>query len=386
MADACDEEGLAVPEFTERTKAALRDVVPYFGMVSNPVDLTGQVLAEADLMRRCVAAALADERIDAVVVFLSLMHKLGGRVSEEIISAAAQGSKPVAISWIANPGEPVERLRAAGMCVTTAPGTAAVRALAHAYRYNMRSLALPRGSVDPTLPRPNMEREPGPGEPVNALSGVEARRLLDRLGVPVMPHQEASTPDEAVAAARRIGFPVALKVERPVVLHKTEIDALRLGLSDVGEVASAAESLLATAGLLSGDATPTVLVERMAERGVEMLVSVARDPQFGMTLHLGLGGTRTEIYRDISTRLLPVNDADMRAMIADLRGSRLLDGFRGAPPADVDALVASMRSLAQGVMDGCDRVRTIEINPLVVFEKGRGCVAVDALVVEDRSP
>lgn len=374
LSDACVKEGLDVPVFEEATQAALHQVVPAYGMVANPVDLTGQVLSGEGLLKHCIEQVLQDPQIDSVIVFLSLLQKRGDQIANEVLEACESSDKPVVVSWVAGPQEPVARLRKAGIAVTTAPSTACARALANAVRYaEWIGEAAARKPQDSAVASA-LEEQDG-----RLLSGLASRHVLSELGIAVSPHETAKTADEAVEVARRIGFPVCIKLEQPVLAHKTEADAVRLNLSSPSDVRKAADDVLAVGARLSPAQEPLLLVEKMAPAGTDMLLSLRRDPQFGPSLHIGLGGIHAEIYRDVATRILPVADDGLASMLEELRARPLLCGYRGAKPVDLGALVRAMELLAEAGTNRPD-ISLIEINPFRVGEAGKGGVALDALI------
>jgi acetyltransferase len=191
----------------------------------------------------------------------------------------------------------------------------------------------------------------------------------------------AATPDEAAAKAEQIGFPVAVKIVSPQASHKTEVGGVALHLGDAAAVRTAASEM--TARLRAHDAGATIdgfLVQEMVD-GLEMLLGVRRDPQFGPVMAVGLGGIAVEVMRDVAIRLLPIDEETAREMLGSLRVAPLLGGFRGKPPRDVEALVAAMTGLSRLFAADGDRLSDIEINPLIVLAQGQGVRAVDVRTV-----
>jgi acyl-CoA synthetase (NDP forming) len=210
------------------------------------------------------------------------------------------------------------------------------------------------------------------------LADDEALELLAGWGIPVAPWRLVAGPEEAVQAAEALGWPVALKLSRPGLTHKTEVGGVRLNLTSPAELSRAAAELLAVEG--AGEAA-RLLVQRMAAPGVELLVSCVRDPQFGPMLYLGLGGILVEVLGDVQIRPAPIDALDAREMLDRLRGRSLLRGVRGSPPSDESAAVAMLVALSNLGLALGDLLETIEINPLVLGPRGEGGLAVDALVV-----
>ena len=200
--------------------------------------------------------------------------------------------------------------------------------------------------------------------------------LACRAGVPQVPEALVGTPEEAARAARRLGFPVALKVLAPDLPHKTEAGALALGLATAGEVRSAAARLLKRT---RGARVEGLLVQRMVS-GVEVLVGVTRDPTFGPLLVIGAGGVQAELLADTACRPLPVSRQEIVTLLGEVRALGVLRGYRGRPPADVPALVQAIAGLTRLAQRLGARLVSLDANPIVVRERGHGAFAVDLLV------
>ena len=184
-----------------------------------------------------------------------------------------------------------------------------------------------------------------------------------------------------VAIARRLGYPLALKVQSPDIPHKTEARAVRLGVASDDELAAAYDQVLANARAYMKDAAiEGVLVQEMVGDGMEAILGVTNDPLFGPAVMFGLGGIFAEVLRDVSFRLAPVTPSVAREMVEEIAGYPVLAGARGRPPADVDALVDAIVSLSALAVDLKDHVAELDVNPLFVFPEGHGVKAVDALI------
>jgi acetyl-CoA synthetase len=212
------------------------------------------------------------------------------------------------------------------------------------------------------------------------LTEREAKAVLAAYGVPVVGERLVGDADAAAAAAKALGFPVVLKVESPDIPHKTEAGAIRLGLRDAGAVREGHAAIMANAASAVPDARINgVLVEPMVPQGLEIVVGARRDPLFGQMVVVGLGGIFVELLRDSATALAPVGDDEARAMLRRLKGHRLLDGFRGMPAVDQDALVDVIRRVSELAADHRDRIAEIDVNPLICA--GDRILAVDGLIV-----
>lgn len=200
----------------------------------------------------------------------------------------------------------------------------------------------------------------------------EAFDLFTSGGLPLPDYEIANSREEALAAAVRIGYPVALKIALPQVLHKTEKNGVRLDLTDEPSLMKACEEMEAEA----------YLIQKMTPRGHEVFIGAKRDADFGHVLLFGLGGIFVEVFRDIATRIVPVDEEMAREMVDEIQGSVILKGFRGAPCADLQALYRCLVAVSDLLMQNPDIVN-IDINPLIVFEQNHGCMAVDAKIERD---
>jgi acetyltransferase len=271
---------------------------------------------------------------------------------------------------------------------------------AAAYRNTVDALRCVRTAIgyreflDARSARPPPERPPGMDQAaVTAALGAsgnrtlterEAKHLLAHYGLPVPREWLATSAGEAAAHARLINGPVALKVESEDIAHKTEAGAIRLGLATEAAVRQGYDAVLAAARQYRPDARIAgVLVQEMVPRGVEMMLGIVRDPVFGPLVAVGFGGIYVEVLRDITYRVPPVDVTTAREMIGELRGYRILEGVRGMPPADIEALADCIARLSWLARDHGAAIRELDINPLIVH--ARGATVVDALAVIDRN-
>lgn len=209
----------------------------------------------------------------------------------------------------------------------------------------------------------------------------EAYRLLEGYELPVLRHQFVRDAAEAAAAAQAIGFPVALKVVSPDILHKSDAGGVRLALRDAGAVRAAFEEVRAAARAVQPSARLTgALVAEMARAGTEVIVGMTRDPQFGPSVMFGLGGIFVEVYRDVTFRIVPLEERDAREMIREVKGLPLLTGFRGRPPGDLDAIVRILLRVSRLAEEHAE-VAEVDLNPIVVYE--REAVILDARIFLD---
>ncbi len=217
------------------------------------------------------------------------------------------------------------------------------------------------------------------------LSEVESKQLLEEAGIPVVTTRLATSREEAVRIAEEIGLPAVLKVLSPDVTHKSDVGGVKVGLETADQVSSAYDSIMSSTRAAAPTASiEGVSVQSMAEPGVEVIVGATRDPQFGHVVMFGLGGVLVEMLRDVSMRLVPVEQRDARAMIREIKGLPLLQGYRQYPPCDLDSLEEVILGLSR-FLEEHPEVRELDLNPVLCYPKG--LVAVDARVVlEEPSP
>jgi acyl-CoA synthetase (NDP forming) len=210
------------------------------------------------------------------------------------------------------------------------------------------------------------------------LGTEETRQVLIRMGLPVAPGGVATSADEAAEMAKHIGFPVAVKLASHLIVHKTEMGSIFLNLHDEAAVRQAYEAIrqrLAQEDRL--EAMEGVLVQPMVSGGVEIMVGVTTDPVFGPLIGFGLGGVHVEILGDVRFRITPLTDRDASEMVREIRGYRLLEGYRGHPPADVQALEETLLRISQ-LVDEIPEISELDLNPIFAFPPGQGCQIVDA--------
>jgi acyl-CoA synthetase (NDP forming) len=367
LADALALGGAKVPTLSDEVQKALAEQIPGHSMVSNPIDMTGNTVNSNDFMAECIRLALSPDDID-----LLLLYTPGAFLSyDQVEKAAAASSKAIiVIDTFAMADR--DRLAAAGVGYFDDFDRAA-RAIT-AYGAWKRAVGKTATATAPTAGWPTFPSER------TALSETEGKEALVAFGVPVVHDTLVRSAAEARAAADRIGYPLVAKLVSPDVAHKTEHGLIRLGLKDADAVVDAFESMMAR-GQSMNVQIEGVTLEPMLQGGVEILAGVTRDPVFGWMLTVGLGGVWTELMKDACHALLPVDAAQAETMLRSLRGFKLLDGYRGAPRADVAAAAKAIAALGDAVLAGGERLREVEINPLLVLPEGKGAVAVDALVL-----
>jgi acetyltransferase len=215
------------------------------------------------------------------------------------------------------------------------------------------------------------------------LSEHQSKELLSLYGIPVTREQVVQSPQEAIRFAEEIGFPVALKIDSPDILHKSEARVIRLGVGSKEEILHCYDEIIKTAQKYDPDAKINgVLVQEMIQNGTEVMIGMSQDPQFGPTIAFGMGGVFVETLKDISLRVTPLSKVDAEQMINEIKGYPILKGVRGKKRSDIDAIAETLMRLAALVEDFRNTISEIDINPLIVFDEDRGVKALDALVVK----
>jgi acetyl-CoA synthetase (ADP-forming) len=220
---------------------------------------------------------------------------------------------------------------------------------------------------------------PSPAAPGRWLPEPEAYRLLATYDLPVIAHRLATSPDEAAATAQELGFPVALKIVSPDIIHKSEVGGVVLNVPTAGDARTAFARIRESAARhLPNALVNGVVVARMAPPGTEVILGMLRDPQFGPAVMAGLGGVFVELYQDVAFRLPPLTPPEARAMLLGLKAAPLLTGYRGQPPRDLDALARCASGVARIAAEHPE-IQEMDLNPVLAYE--RGCMIVDAKIL-----
>ncbi|GAA0572619.1 acetate--CoA ligase family protein [Craurococcus roseus] len=378
-ADHAEALGLDMPQPAPETERVLRGAIPEFGAPRNPCDLTAQVATNPAMFDACMDAMLADPQYGVVVMPVVYSHHAttAGRM-ESMRPHARKHGKPVCIAWMP------EQLEGPG---AVAADSAPELPLFRSTRRLMNAIRLWLEHDAQQAPAPDAGPAAASGLETAAASlpdggtlmEAEAKALFARAGLPVVEERRAATAEAAAEAAAALGFPVVLKLDSPDIAHKTEVGGVKLNLADADAVRGAFDAIAASARRHApGARVDGVLVQRMARKGVELILGCKRDPQFGPMVLVGTGGVMAELFRDVALDLAPVTPERAEAMLRGLKGFPLLDGFRGAEKADVRAVAAAVAAFSALVAAAGERIAEAEINPLIAGPWG--CLAVDGLV------
>jgi acetyltransferase len=376
-ADAAVRGGMTLPPFSERTMAALRKIVPSFGSPENPADVTAGFFNDMRLFTDALEIVLADPGLDQVSILLaSVSGPVAGRACEAIAAVAARTDKPVHLAWSgrqAKSPEAVTALTEAGVPFLTTPVRLARAAATLARFASDQRRLLPRRVPEIAAPK-------GLDLPAGAvtLNEAESKAVLQRFGIPVAREVFVAAGADAASAAKSLKAPFAVKIVSRDIAHKTEAGGVKLGVAP-DALADAVRTVTSNATkAVPGARIDGVLVSEMAQ-GIEALIGIINDESFGPVVALGLGGVLTEVLKDVTYRIAPFDVETAREMIADLRGTKLFDGYRGKPAGDKEALAEALVAASQMAAALALRLKEADINP--VFVGPHGVVAADALVV-----
>ncbi|UCC63641.1 MAG: acetate--CoA ligase family protein, partial [Anaerolineae bacterium] len=391
IADLAQDLGLKFAAISEGARQALAEILPPYSPLANPLDAWGS----GDLLTTypaCVNVIAREKEVHLLAVSrdtppevapLEVEQSLA--VAEAAVQAARETRKPVVMfgNFSTTCHQKVRKaLNDGGV-----PYLQGTRETLRAIQTFVRYASFRRHMGEPTVAGcpspvdlPDWRRRLAEGQGI--LSEMEGRQLLAAYGIPGPREATVATAEEAVEAAQRIGYPVTLKILSPDIQHKTEIGGVRVDLADESDLLAAFHEMIATARLHHPQArlAGAIVQETICGDAVEVILGVLKDPDFGPAVVFGSGGVLVELLQDSSLRLPPLSRQDALEMIHETCGARLLQGFRGRPAADIDALAEALVRISQLAVDLGDLLSALEINPLMVLPKGQGVCAVDTLV------
>lgn len=377
VADRGAEAGLELPALSEGTVAELAQILPRYAHPQNPLDMTGGTVSDADAWRRAAEIMAAEPGVGLVAVSTSLPTP-GQTQRDDLFHALGKAATTTGLPVVVFPqidqpqSDYLREVRAASGIDDVLPGLD---------RFVVAAAAVGRWttwSADRRVAEPAAERAPQVEVPLRP-SEWESRTLLTDAGIPVVPAELVADADGAVRAAERFGGAVVLKMCSRQVAHKTELGGVELEVAG-DDAVRAAHARLVERAVAAGVELDGVLVSPMRRGGLELLVGVTRDDDWGQVLAVALGGAFVELLDDSALRVLPVTPTDIRAMLGELRGAAVLDGFRGGAPADRDRLVDVIGAVADLAVRLGPDVTALEVNPLLV--DGSRVEALDVLLTQ----
>ncbi|WP_282694891.1 acetate--CoA ligase family protein [Streptomyces sp. CC208A] len=384
FADLATAAGLSLPTLPQAKQDELHQWIPEYLSVANPVDNGGHPVGDWR-GRKIIDAILADPSVGVLICPITgPFPPMSDRLAQDLVEAAEATDKLVCVVW----GSPVGTEDAYRTTLLGSSRVATFRTFGNcigavrAYLDHHRFTADYRSPFDeaPRTPSPSFRKAQALMRPGQRLSEHAAKQLLRAYGIRVPREQLVTSAAAAVRAAGLVGYPVVMKASGAQLAHKTELGLVKVGLTSASQVRDAYRDLTDIARYEQID-LDGILVCQMVGRGVEMVVGVTRDELFGPTVTVGLGGVLVEVLNDTAVRVPPFGEREARSMLDELRGRALLDGVRGAPPADVDALVEVVLRVQRMALELDGDLAELDINPLMVLPRGQGAVALDALAV-----
>ncbi|MFF5975611.1 acetate--CoA ligase family protein [Streptomyces sp. NPDC012769] len=384
FSDLATAAGLTLPTLSVTKQDELHQWIPEYLSVANPVDNGGHPVGDWR-GRKIIDAILADPSVGVLICPITgPFPPMSDRLARDLVDAAEETDKLICVVW----GSPVGTEDAYRTTLLGSSRVATFRTFGNcigavkAYLDHHRFTTGYRSPFDeaPRTPSPSLRKARALLRPGHRLSEHAAKQLLRAYGIRVPREQLVTSAAAAVRAAGLVGYPVVMKASGARLAHKTELGLVKVGLTSASQVRDAYRELTDIARYEELD-LDGILVCQMVGRGVEMVVGVTHDSLFGPTVTVGLGGVLVEVLNDTAVRVPPFGEREARDMLGELRGRALLDGVRGAPPADVDALVEVVLRVQRMALELDGELSELDINPLMVLPRGQGAVALDALAV-----
>ncbi len=381
--DACIRHGLHLASFSEKTISDIKDKLPSTASLTNPIDVIGD--AQHDRYDAAITAVMNDENVDGVITILTPQAMTDTENIAQVILRIGKGSKKPLLSsfmGVVDVSSGVKILESNGMPHYKFPEGAA-RSLAKMSTY-ANWLKRPRTEVknfkvdkDAALRIIQKARN----EKREYLPEIEAFQVFETYGFPLIKFQLADSKEKAIAAAEKIGYPVVMKIASPDIVHKVDVGGVKLNLKSKEEVGNAFDTMMGNVKKAAPNAQIWgVNIQEMLPKGKEVILGMNRDPQFGPLLMFGLGGTYVEIFKDVTFRLAPIRELGAYRMIESIRSYKILQGVRGEKPSDIKSIAETLERLSQLVTE-IDDIAELDINPLLVFEEGKGCRVADGRIL-----
>jgi acetate---CoA ligase (ADP-forming) len=383
MADQCVESGLSVGPLTKESEAKLKGIIPAFGSWQNPIDITAGIFNNPEMLAQAMQIIVDDPTVDSIVVInASLQGEIATLRAKELVELNRTTPKPILTAWSAREKFAADAYRVLreGRVPRFATPVACGKALAALTTFAEAQRRRAREKTEPVLALSRPQAQQMLAGRSADLAEHQAKALIAQYGIAVTREVLATDRAAAMTAAQSIGFPVVLKIQSPDIAHKTEAGGVRVGLADAQAVGQAYDQIIASAKAHAPEARiEGVSVQEMVRGGTELIVGVQNDPLFGPAVMVGLGGVYAEVFKDVSFRLAPLTRSIADSMLQELNCFPLLDGARGRPKADVDAVVDTLLALSALAIDLKDELAELDINPLLVLDRGQGVKALDAL-------
>ncbi len=375
--------GISYPDFAEETLRALKELLPDYATPNNPLDMTASLSYDADLYAQALTAVMDDPDVGMVLIGYTLLYEIADPAIhymyegiKKVIQEKGQSCKPIAVIPFAentrNP-EYQEKLLGIGVPILPPP------------LYAFRMLKKLADHIKPDHARGNYDiaLTETAGKTSYALSEHESKLCLEAFGVPVAAERVVTSADEARDAAESMNGPLAMKIESADILHKSDVGGVILNVSDGSKAREAYIRIMENVKKNCPDARINgVLMAPMLKPGLEMILGVNNDPQFGPMVMVGLGGVFVELFRDAAVYPAPLGKEEALDMLRSLKAYRMLEGYRGGVRYDIDALCETLVSVGKFAAANKDTLKELDINPLFVYPEGEGVGVADSLIIK----
>jgi len=389
--DEAETAGVEIPPFSEQTPNDLRAIVPSFGTVANPLDITAAAQRDPALFRDCVVTLCKEKEFAVLLIAVPYAQPIIAEQRAELICEAARSSPiPIVIGWMNEALDcPASRIYENDENVAFFRSMTRAMEAIRAWRWRD---ALRISRLEPSAKRLSPANAFAAVRPVlvdaaknnRALSERESKLVLQEYGVCTTKEQLAINRSEAIQAAEAIGFPVVLKVESADILHKSDAGLVVLDLNTAEAVGDAFDTVMARAGDEFADAkVEGSVIQEMVPQGTEIIVGAKYEPGLGQVLMFGLGGVFVELLKDVAFSLAPVTPNRVLTQLTDLKGAALLHGYRGAPNVDLDLLADQIARISEFVADAGDLVAELDVNPILA--RADAATAVDAVIIPNHT-
>lgn len=381
-ADLCEKYHVRLPDLEESTLKEIRNYIPPFAAAKNPLDGTTSLFTDREKVYNVIKAMGEDPEVGGVLVGMNVAGP-GGVPQKEITSMEAMiqiSEMENAPALFAVPSYEGDRdkawrqkLESHGIPVMSSAETAykALGKLGEFVEFQWEKSTLAISAPDKA---PSGEK--------SAMTEWDSKLEIQRLGIPIPAQGIAAVREDVPKVVGRMKFPVAMKVNSPDILHKTDAGGVRLNVKSSEEAMEAFDSILANCRRYMPDARlDGIIIQEMASPGLEMIIGVTNDPQFGPVLLAGLGGIFVEIFKDVALCPCPVNTYEALEMLRQLKAYKMLEGYRGSRPCDLKALTDIMVKVSQYALEHKNTIAEMDLNPVFVYEEGMGAIAIDALIV-----
>ncbi len=394
-ADNAEKHGMEVPVLSKETQEKIRPFLLEGMPASNPIDYGGTAEENPHMITECVKVCMEDDQVDGLLItgffggfydiIASHIAELEEQTSRELVDLVKKYKKPLIVntSYARDPIKSLDILKEAGIPVIESSDRAAqsMSALMNfaAKQSEISQMDIPRGEAQKRVPVEKLFKKVRNDKRANLLE-TESRELLQEYGISLPEAILALNPDEAIEGAKKIGYPLAMKVVSPDIIHKSDAGGIRLGLNSDRDVKNAFRDIFKNAEKVTAkEKILGTLISPMAAPGQECIIGMVRDRQFGPVIMFGLGGIFVEVLKDVSFRVAPLATEDIEEMIREIKGYKILTGVRGEKPKDIEAIKEILARLSQIAIDNPE-IQEVDLNPVIVHEKGASIVDSRVLI------